>query len=60
MGLAWNLLGLPYRVRSPQPREAIRVKILIFPFLGQRSEAGMGGGGVQGPSRPEAIADPAG
>lgn len=60
MGLAWNLLGLPRRVRSPQPRAAIRVKILNIPFLGHRSEAGMGGGGVQGPGTPEAIADPAG
>lgn len=47
MGLAWNLLDLPNRVRSPQPRAAIRVKILIFPFLGQRSEAGRGGGGCR-------------
>lgn len=47
MGLAWNLLGLPHRVRSPQPRAAIRVKILNFPFLGQRSEAGMGEGGCK-------------
>ena len=31
MGLAWNLRGLPHRVRSPQPRAAFRVKILIFP-----------------------------
>lgn len=47
MGLAWNLRSLPHRVRSPQPRTAIRDKILIFPFLGQRSEAGMGGGGCR-------------
>lgn len=31
-------------MRSPQSRAAIRDKILNFPFLGQRSEAGMVGG----------------
>lgn len=51
MGLAWNLLDLPRRVRSPQPSAAIRVKILNFPFLGHRSEAGMGGGGCRDHAR---------
>ncbi|KAH8781444.1 hypothetical protein F5883DRAFT_172792 [Diaporthe sp. PMI_573] len=36
--------AFPHHVRSPQSRAAIRDKILNFPFLGQRSEAGMVGG----------------
>lgn len=34
-------------MRSPLPSAAIRDKILNFPFLGQRSEAGMEGGGAR-------------